>query len=261
MDRDPRWATSVPEVRAAADALADHQKQRLRVANQYQAMVTPQGKRGSNGYYGKGLREDDPVVVQKAAVLAFLRQQEKEFVKILKTRMRQHPLAAWVKVQPGIGELAIGRLLGLIDDPAWHPRFDRPRRLGELNRYCGMDVNDGVAPRKTRGVQGDGNPDARTRLIVIAVAAIKQRCETCRDAAASRREESDESTWAPPPPDCTCAKDRPYRAVYDEARIKYGSDEHLSDLHKANRARRLVAKAILKDLWIEARRIDGLVDN
>lgn len=46
----------------------------------------------------------------------------------------------------------------------------------------------------------------------------------------------------------------PYRAVYDAGRSKYAACE-ITDLHKHNRALRLVAKAILRDLWIEARRV------
>lgn len=49
----------------------------------------------------------------------------------------------------------------------------------------------------------------------------------------------------------------PFRAVYDEARANW-ADRDTTDLHKHNHALRCVAKAILKDLWCEARAIrDG----
>jgi hypothetical protein len=282
MDRDPRWDVAVPKVRAAADALHDHQKQRIRVGNQLQAMTTPQSKRTTNGYFGKGLRKDDPVVIQKAAVAAFLVKEEKKFASILKQRMKNHPLLPWIEASPGLGDLSVGRLLGLIGDPAWHPRCDRPRRLGELNRYCGMDVNGGVAPRRTAGVQCANNPRARTCLIVCADAAIKQRCQVCKDEAATARFEldlgpNDTLPWQPPAFDCNCAKEFPYRSIYDETRMQVVDAVHerdcfgkgscgrpagteLNDSHKHAYSRRKAAKAILKDMWREARRIDGISD-
>jgi len=70
---------------------------------------------------------------------------------------------------------------------------------------------------------------------------------------------------------CRCS---PYRLVYDAARAKYADAVHpaqcvrcgpagspalagskLSDAHKLARALRAVSKAIVKDLWREARRL------
>lgn len=66
----------------------------------------------------------------------------------------------------------------------------------------------------------------------------------------------------------------PYREVYDRGRVKYADAVHqvecrrcapkghpapvgspLSEGHKYARAVRLIAKAVLKDLWREARRL------
>lgn len=44
----------------------------------------------------------------------------------------------------------------------------------------------------------------------------------------------------------------PYREVYDQARASWVERE-TSDAHKHQHALRCVAKAILKDLWVEAR--------
>jgi hypothetical protein len=265
MKPDSSWVDVVPRVRSAAEALHDHQKQRIRVGNQLQAMTTPQGRKTGQGFFGKGLRKTDPVVIQKAAILEFLKNEEKEFVKILRERMKTHPLMPWIKATPGVNYLGLGRLLGIIGDPAWHAVHDRPRRLGELNRYCGMDVIDGAAPRRTKGVQGDNNPQARTRLVVAADAATKQRCQYCKEDAQLVRLEmglgdGEARPWSPPPSECICAKKFPYRALYDEVRVQL-MDSELTRKHQENRARRRVAKAILKDLWIEARRIDGISDS
>jgi hypothetical protein len=53
----------------------------------------------------------------------------------------------------------------------------------------------------------------------------------------------------------SCIKQRtsPYRADYDRARASW-ADKDTSDGHKHNHALRVVAKAVLRDMFIEARR-------
>lgn len=45
---------------------------------------------------------------------------------------------------------------------------------------------------------------------------------------------------------------KPYRAVYDAAKLKY-TDIGLKDGHRHNRAMRAVMKEIVKDIWIHSR--------
>lgn len=104
----------------------------------------------------------------------------------------------------------------------------------------------GVAPTRRRGEKANWSSTAKMRAYLVAESCIKQ---------------------------CTS----PYRAVYDAGREKYADAVHaheckrcgpsgkpaqpgspLSDGHKHARAMRLVAKEVLKDLWIEARRISPL---
>jgi hypothetical protein len=53
---------------------------------------------------------------------------------------------------------------------------------------------------------------------------------------------------------CIKRMDSPYRPVYDAARASW-ADRDVKDGHKHNHALRLTAKAILKDLFVEARRL------
>lgn len=106
----------------------------------------------------------------------------------------------------------------------------------------------GVAATRTRGSRVNWSPTAKKRAYLVAESCIKQRTS-------------------------------PYRAVYEDGRAKYADALHntpcprcgpsghpappgsaLSDGHRHARARRLVAKAVLRDLWREARRLHEQID-
>lgn len=121
----------------------------------------------------------------------------------------------------------------------------------------------GVAATRTRGQRIHWSPEAKSRLYVIAEACMKQLAKPCA---------VDETLgYAVHVADCRCS---PYRRVYDAARAKYADAIHpaqcvrcgpagspalagskLSDAHKLARALRAVSKAIVRDLWREARRL------
>lgn len=101
----------------------------------------------------------------------------------------------------------------------------------------------GVAPRPSRGQRGNWNRTAKMRAYLCAEACMKNR-------------------------------QSPYRKVYEDGREKYADAVHqrschrcgpagkpahpgspLNDGHKHARALRLVAKAILADLWAEGKRL------
>lgn len=134
----------------------------------------------------------------------------------------------------------------------------------------------GVAATRSKGQRARWNAAARMRVYNIAESCNKQRCANCTAAERGRREKANVAApWAPPPADCTCEADGyRYRVIYDQGRIKYADATHkgacvrcgpkgkpaaagspLSDAHKHARARRLVMKELLKDLWREAKRL------
>lgn len=96
----------------------------------------------------------------------------------------------------------------------------------------------GVAPRRRRGERVNWSTKAKTRAYLIAESCIKQRTS-------------------------------PYRSVYEQGRAKYEESVHPADCarchakagdplrpgHQHARAMRLVMKAVLRDLWIEAKRL------
>lgn len=174
-------------------------------------------------------------------VVAFQRI-EHEAILALQRAMRRHPLGPWVKATKGVGEKQGARLIAAIGDITYNHLAGRPRRgPAELWAYCGYhclpvdqtscdahgsDVHgQTVAVKRRKGVKSNWNATAKMRAFLIAESCIKQT-------------------------------DSPYRAVYDKARASW-ADRDVKDGHKHNHALRLVAKAVLKDLFLAARAADS----
>ena len=241
-----------PTLALAADVVDD--LERVKIANQNRLRtLTAQDE------YGHGMSVDHPDVKRLAALVKALEDAEHQATLNLARVMRHHPLGEWVKNSKGVGEKQAARLLASIGDPYWNDLHNRPRRLRELYAFCGMSVvgaaaqstcesqwsvSGGAAPTKQRGEQVTWNPDARMRLWLIASKTVM------------------------------VGHGGPYRQVYDEGRLKYADAIHaeeckrcgpkgkpaqpgspLSAAHQHARAIRLIAKAILRDLWTAAKNI------
>jgi hypothetical protein len=248
-----------PTLAMCADVLDDLEVVRNANANRLRALTAPIDQVDKDGKSrGMGLTLAHPDVVRLAALVKLLEDGYHDAELNLKRVMRHHPLGPWVKAQKGIGEKQAARLLASIRDPYWNDLHDRPRTVRELYRFCGMDVvgtsaqdsvgshtalGAGVAPTKQRGERVHWSPDARMRLWLVAESCIKQM-------------------------------ESPYRAVYDAGRAKYAEAVHQQDCkrcgpkghpapagsplsagHQHARSQRLMMKAILKDLWTEAKRL------
>lgn len=241
-----------PALALAADVVDD--LERVKIANQNRLRtLTAQDE------YGHGMSVDHPDVKRLAALVKALEDAEHQATLNLARVMRHHPLGEWVKNSKGVGEKQAARLLASIGDPYWNDLHSRPRRLRELYAFCGMSVvgtgtnrscdsqsacGAGSAPTKVRGERVTWNPDARMRLWLIASKTVM------------------------------VGHGGPYRAIYDEGRLKYADAVHaeeckrcgpkgkpaqpdspLSAAHQHARAIRLIAKAILRDLWTAAKNI------
>jgi hypothetical protein len=134
----------------------------------------------------------------------------------LKHAVREHPLADWIKETRGISEVGIGRLLAAIGEPAYNAAEDRPRRgPAELWAYCGYAPGQ----KRRRGQKSNWNAEAKMRAYVVADTVVKVG--------------------------------GPYREIYDQARASW-ADRDTSDGHKHNHALRVVAKAILRDIFVRS---------
>lgn len=166
---------------------------------------------------------------------------EKQAIRDLERAAKCHPLGAWIMATKGIGLKQGARLLAAIGNPYWNAAADRPRRgPAELWAYCGYHVlhpgDDrpdcdtpcchvvaGVAPRLKKGQRANWNSAARMRAFLVAESCMKK-------------------------------PDSPYRPIYDTGRTKYAAVPDLTLIVQHRRALRLVAKAVLRDLYLEAKR-------
>jgi hypothetical protein len=165
------------------------------------------------------------------AVNGGLERVEHEAELALKRLWRTHPLAPWAKGVHGLGEKSIARLIALIGDPA-----DRVNPA-KLFAYCGH----GKPARRAKGMTqvelfALGKPRAKSQVWLISCSFIK------------------------------CGNPE-YRAIYDEARERVAEKRHEAACkpckakagdpwkpgHQQAHALRVVGRAFLLDLWIEAR--------
>ena len=195
-----------------------------------------------------------------------LKASEKQATAALESRLKASPFAAWVDRSPGVGPKQAARLLASLGDPAVIASSGAWARQRDLYSYCGY--GDAEKQVRRRGQQVSWNPDAKMRCHLIVESCVKTLRAPC--------ERPDGQPWAIHRDGCRCSV---YRVVYDEGREKYADAVHpaeckrcgpagrpaeagsaLSPGHQEARAYRLACKAILRDLWREARRLHGFED-
>lgn len=222
-----------------ADLLDDLERSRIATENRLRSLREIKGLAGS------------PEEERLDSIAMGLAEAERKATNELRKAVKLHPLGPWIGEQCGVGEKQAGRLLGVLGDPAH--RLDpetgelTARTVSQLWSYCGY--GDASVQRLKRGQKANWSSTLKMRAHLIAESCIKQSAS-------------------------------PYRKVYDEARAKYADAKHadeckrcgpsgkpaqpgsdLSDGHKHARGLRLVAKAFLRDLWEEARRVQELYDD
>lgn len=218
-------------------------------------------------------------------------QHEKELVKVLRRALRAHPLGPWVKATVGIGEKQGARLLGALAGDPLHRADGTPRTIGQLWAYCGyhvvpaqtsLEAQDmhggdttsdqlvsahssvesqngpggdtssdtglngcdthprvaGVAPRRRKGQRANWNSKAKSRAFLVAESCIKKSHSPYRHVYEIARKQEEERLHETPCAQC-------------KARV----GEPLKKGHQHARAMRKTAKAILKDMWLQAREV------
>lgn len=236
-----------PALAFAADILDDTEGLWVANSNRLRTLTTAADQPDADGVCrGFGLTEAHPDVARLSAMVATLEQLTKDATKHLEKVMRRHPLHPWVKAQKGLGDKQTARLLAAIGDPYWNTLHDRPRTVSELWSYCGL--GDAAKQVRRRNQKVTWSPDAKKRAWLISNSIIKAG--------------------------------GPYRKVYDAAKEKYADGVHaeeckrcgpsgkpaqpgspLSKAHIHARGLRAISKAVLKDLWIEAKRLHELPDS
>lgn len=244
-----------PALAFAADVLDDLERTRNANANRLRIMTTLDAD--SDGVVrGFGLDESHPDVARLSAMVTALDGLTHDATLQLQRQMRRHPLGPWVKAQRGIGEKQAARLLAAVGDPYWNSLHNRPRTVSQLWAYCGLHtlpasgdlhsretLNRSVAARRVKGQKANWSTVAKTRAWLCIESCMKQIDATCKgdNGIGSHADE------------CRCS---PYRVVVDKRRAHTAlTHPEWSAGHSLNDAMRVASKALLRDLWIEARRV------
>jgi hypothetical protein len=239
----------------AAQVVGDLEK--VRIANAHRLRIlTATGPDSDGVERGFGLPTTHPDVQRLAGIVQALEDLEHQAVLALQRRMRAHALGPWVKAQRGLGDKQMARLLAAIGDPYWHVE-GRPRTVSELWAYCGLHVLDGAAPHHRRGEQSNWSTHAKTRAYLVAESCLKQLSKECKVSGDQVTHDAHCGivTRITHGPECTCS---PYRVTYDARRaVTDVTHADWTPGHLHHDALRVSAKAILRDLWIEGRRLHG----
>lgn len=233
--------------------------EQLRIASQHRLRILTSTEPDEDGVVrGFGLDDSHPDVARLQGITDALLALEHGAELNLKRVLRRCAIHPWIKAQVGLGEKQVARLLGVIGDPYWHLAEDRPRTVSELWAYCGLHVlpagqsvsdlqkehaggarisdpghfgigtrltDAGVAARRRKGQRANWSTEAKTRAYLIATSCIKQARS-------------------------------PYRATYDARRAHTAvTHPEWTAGHSHNDALRITSKAILRDLWREAKRL------
>lgn len=216
----------------------------LRKATENRVRMLTRGEVDADGHIrGLALTEDNPNVVRINATLDLITEAEKTAVRNLELVMKNHPLGPWIKAQNGLGMKTVARLLAAIGDPYWNTLHDRPRTVSELWAYCGLAVHGGKAQRRAKGQTSNWSDTAKMRAWNIVQPIIKNRNSPYRHLYDQVKEGLQGSVY-----------DQHYEGrMFKGKPITVG--QPLSPGHIDARAQRVVMKEILKDLWIESKRV------
>ena len=248
-----------PTLALAADILDD--LERVKIANANRLRTLTRDTEDSDGEMrGFGLDESHPDVARLAALVGMLDKAEHDATLNLQRAMRRHPLGPWVKAQRGIGEKQAARLLATIGDPYLNGNTGQPRTVSALWAYCGLHVISaggdpghfscdsqhrpaGVAARRQKGQRANWSTLAKTRAWLVIQSCMKQLDAACKT----------DTGIADHIDGCACS---PYRVVIDRRRKHTATTRpDITAAHSLNDAMRVASKALLRDLWREARRI------
>lgn len=148
---------------------------------------------------------------------------ESAIEKQLERLAKQHPMSPWIATEAkGMSHRTFALLFGITGP------LDRFATVSKLWHYLGMHVDQGEAPRKRRGEKLSYSPQGRTRCYLIGEAIVK------------------------------VGGGGKYRALYDAKKAYYEAERvDWPQIRRHRAAMRYAVKAMLKDMWVEWRRVLG----
>jgi len=230
-------------LKMATESLDDIERVRIAMENRYRSM-TQSGISEDGHAWGLGIDPSEKAPQEYLKLVLQIQDLEQKMIKAVQKEMKNSPLGPFVKQAQGVGEKQAARLLAAVGDPYWHSRDERPRTVGELWAYCGLDVRNGSAPRRQKGSQSNWNEEARKRAWLIAKSIEKQTKGKYREIYDSTKEHYAEATHAVECVRCTGVGKPP---------APVGSP--LKPAHIQSRALRKVAKEVLKDMYLASKEV------
>ena len=244
-----------------AELLDDLERTRIANENRYRQLTRTEVDKDGE-VRGFGLPEDYPAAVAVKSMIDALTTMEVTATKNLNTELKNSPLHPWLKAQRGVGDKQGARLLAAIGDPYWNTLHGRPRTVSELWAFAGLHVNNetGTAVRRQKGQQSNWSSNAKMRSFLVSESIVKQLTAACKTDDGVVHVDG-----------CTCA---PLRKIYDARKAHTFGHTHAidcnrcgpagnpakagsfwSDAHRHADATRIVSKELLKQLWIESKRL------
>jgi hypothetical protein len=144
---------------------------------------------------------------------------EKQIVDDVETQLEQCSIWPWLQAQRGIAARLAARIVQEID-------ISKARHISSLWKFAGYDVQDGKAPKRTKGQKLTYCSRLRSSLHIAGESML--RCKS------------------------------PYRVYYDESKTRYQKREGWTKLHIHLAARRYMLKRFLSDMWVEWRTRENL---
>lgn len=228
-----------PLLTMAADVLDD--LERVRISNENRLRQLTRDEADADGEErGFGLTADHPDVARLSALVTAISAAEHDATLQLQRTLRRHPLGPWVRDARGVGEKQGARLLASLGDPYWNDLHDRPRLVSELWSFAGY--GDAAAQVRRKGSRVTWSPAARMRTYLVSVSIVKAG-GPYREVYDARRARDAEAVHAAP-----CVRCGP-------SGHPAAAGSPISAGHQHARALRAVSKAVLRDLWDEARKI------
>lgn len=146
---------------------------------------------------------------------------EKRMTTYMKDSIQDEAIwTGFLKKTRGIGPILAAGLINLID-------ITKARHVSSLWKFAGLDVVNGAAPKRKKGVISTWNPLMRNLCWKIGTSLVRTGS--------------------------------PYREFYDE-RKKHEQIHHsdLKKFHIDRRARRYMVKRFIADLWLHWRKLEKL---
>ena len=160
------------------------------------------------------------------------------------------PIYSWLKSIKGISHLLSAQIISYID-------IKKFKQVSSLWHYCGMHVNNGIAPKRMKGSKIDWNPQMRMICYKISDSFIKQRTPKYRDIYDKEKKKQLMLLETKDNLKPTNIKSKKKR---EETTELVKPINHLSPpkskLHVENRARRKAVKEFLKDFYLEGKKLE-----